>query len=156
MIFLLFLGIPDYRSEKVGMYARTADRPTQYIEFLKSDKIRQRYWARNYIGWARFSNVEPNATHYALARFEREGRLSGIITQNVDRLHSKAGNKNVTELHGSGYTVMCLGCDYRIDRHEFQQILDTLNTKILDLSEGGIRPDGDVVISQVSKQKQQH
>lgn len=143
-------GIPDYRSEGVGMYARTTHRPVQQMEFLSSAKVRQRYWARNFVAWPRFSNFQPNATHLALARFEREGRLSGIVTQNVDQLHRKAGSTKVTELHGHGYSVICLGtgCNYRIGRHEFQDILHTVNASMTDRSEM-IRPDGDVDIPQV-------
>lgn len=142
-------GIPDYRSEGVGMYARTNSRPVQYMDFLKSKKVRQRYWARNFVAWPRFSSFEPNAIHYSLARFEREGRMIGLVTQNVDRLHQKSGSKNVVELHGSGYVVVCLtdNCDYKIDRHDFQDILNTLNANMVDKSDM-VRPDGDVEIPQ--------
>lgn len=132
------------------MYARTTSRPVQYMDFIKSKKVRQRYWARNFVAWPRFSSFEPNAIHYALARFEREGRLLGLVTQNVDRLHQKSGSKKVTELHGSGFVVVCLGtnCDYQIGRHDFQDILNILNANMVDKSEM-IRPDGDVDIPQV-------
>jgi len=75
--------------------------------------------------------------------------MHGLVTQNVDRLHQKAGSKKVTELHGSGYDVVCLGanCDYRIGRHDFQDILNTLNANMVDKSDM-IRPDGDVDIPQ--------
>ncbi|XP_052867492.1 NAD-dependent protein deacylase Sirt4 [Anopheles cruzii] len=148
-------GIPDYRSEGVGLYARTNHKPIQHDDFIKSEATRKRYWARNYVGWPRFSSVSPNVTHYTLARLEREGVVGGIVTQNVDRLHGKAGSKEVIELHGSGYEVICVGsgsgkgkgCDYRIDRHEFQRILDQLNLAQEDGSTM-MRPDGDVELSQ--------
>lgn len=141
-------GIPDYRSENVGLYARSNHKPIQHMEFVKSVSVRQRYWTRNYVGWPKFSSTIPNATHYALAKFEREGRIQGIVTQNVDRLHSKAGTKNVIEVHGSGFIVMCLSCDYEIDRHEFQNILNTLNPEFHIQAPDMIRPDGDVEIPQ--------
>lgn len=142
-------GIPDYRSEGVGLYARKNHKPIQHQEFVKSAEARKRYWARNYIGWDAFSRRAPNATHYSLARFEREGRIHGIVTQNVDRLHKKAGSKRVIEIHGSGYEVGCLSCDYEIDRHEFQAILKQMNPTISgEVMENMIRPDGDVEISQ--------
>lgn len=149
-IHVFLLGIPDYRSEGVGMYARTNNRPVQYMEFLSSPKIRQRYWARNFVAWPSFSNIQPNATHYALARFERQGHLKNLITQNVDRLHVKAGSKNVVELHGSGYDVICIGshCDYNISRHDFQLILNSMNSTMVDRTDL-IRPDGDIEIPQV-------
>ena len=144
---LFLLGIPDYRSEGVGLYARSNHKPIQHMEFVRSAAVRQRYWARNFVGWPRFSATKPNATHNALARFERETRLQAIVTQNVDRLHSKAGSQQVIELHGSGYVVKCMSCDYRIDRHQFQDILNTLNPELRDAPDL-VRPDGDVEIPQ--------
>lgn len=117
------------------------------MEFVKSDHTRRRYWARNFVGWPKFSSTKPSSTHHSLARFEREGRIQSIVTQNVDRLHTKAGSKNIIELHGSGYVVKCLTCDYRIDRHEFQTILNTLNPELKNAPDM-IRPDGDVEIPQ--------
>ncbi|KAL5278911.1 SIRT4 family protein [Megaselia abdita] len=140
-------GIPDYRSEGVGLYARTNHKPIQHIEFLRSGPTRQRYWARNFVGWPKFSSTKPNDTHIALARFQSEGRIQGIVTQNVDKLHTKAGAKDVIELHGSGYKVICLNCDYSVDRHEFQEELNSLNPEFKDAPDM-IRPDGDVDIPQ--------
>uniref|UniRef100_A0A336LMW1 NAD-dependent protein deacylase n=1 Tax=Culicoides sonorensis TaxID=179676 RepID=A0A336LMW1_CULSO len=143
-------GIPDYRSEGVGLYARSNHKPVQHQDFVKNAEVRRRYWARNFIGWDSFSRKEPNAVHYSLARFEREARISGIVTQNVDRLHTKAGSKNVTELHGSGYEVGCLSCDYQIDRHDFQTILKQRNPDVStpEVISNMVRPDGDVDIPQ--------
>lgn len=96
-------GIPDYRSDGVGLYARTDRRPMQHAEFVRSAKARQRYWARNFVGWPQFSSFEPNAAHWALKRWEEAGKLHWLVTQNVDALHSKAGHKGVTELHGCAH-----------------------------------------------------
>lgn len=96
-------GIPDYRSEGVGLYARTDRRPMQHAEFVRSAKSRQRYWARNFVGWPQFSSHEPNAAHRALQRWEEKGNLHWLVTQNVDALHSKAGHKGMTELHGCAH-----------------------------------------------------
>lgn len=117
------------------------------MEFIQSPQIRQRYWARNFVGWSRFSSVKPNETHLALTRLQKSGQIANVVTQNVDRLHTKAGTKDVLELHGSGYNVICLGsnCDYSIGRHEFQMILTALNQKMCDRTDM-IRPDGDVDI----------
>lgn len=96
-------GIPDYRSEGVGLYARTDRRPMQHAEFVRSAKSRQRYWARNFVGWPQFSSHQPNSAHRALQRWEEGGRLHWLVTQNVDALHSKAGQKRLTELHGCAH-----------------------------------------------------
>ncbi|KAM3963946.1 LOW QUALITY PROTEIN: NAD-dependent protein deacylase Sirt4 [Aphomia sociella] len=135
-------GIPDYRSEEVGLYARSNHKPIQYQEFVKYPKVRQRYWARNFIGWPRFSKIQPNAVHYSINELEK-AKLTSIVTQNVDRLHHKAGSKNVIELHGTGYIVKCLHCPYVISRSELQDEL-LKNNPDMESNIGMIRPDGDV------------
>jgi NAD-dependent deacetylase sirtuin 4 len=72
-------GIPDYRSEGVGLYATSKNRPVQYTEFLKNATSRQRYWARNYVGWPRFSSFQPNESHKILSRWERERKLHWYV-----------------------------------------------------------------------------
>jgi NAD+-dependent protein deacetylase sirtuin 4 len=99
-------GIPDYRGQ-----GRAGPRnPIQHDAYLRRPEVRQRYWARATVGWVRFSGARPNAAHLALATLEREGALTGIITQNVDRLHHAAGSRRVVELHGALADVRCLGC----------------------------------------------
>ena len=96
-------GIRDYRSAGVGLYAVSQDRPIQFNDFLKSVEKRRRYWARNYLGWPEFSSVEPNDGHVAIAGLERLGKIHWLVTQNVDALHTKAGSRRVTELHGCSH-----------------------------------------------------
>uniref|UniRef100_A0A2K5DC37 Sirtuin 4 n=1 Tax=Aotus nancymaae TaxID=37293 RepID=A0A2K5DC37_AOTNA len=93
-------GIPDYRSENVGLYARTDRRPIQHSDFVRSARIRQRYWARSFVGWPQFSSHQPNPAHWALSTWEKLGKLYWLVTQNVDALHTKAGSRRLTELHG--------------------------------------------------------
>ncbi|CAG9811990.1 unnamed protein product [Chironomus riparius] len=150
-------GIPDYRSEGVGLYQRSNHKPVQYPEFIRSHELRKRYWARNFIGWPKFSSVEPNLTHIKLAEMEKDSKVLHVVTQNVDNLHAKAGSKAVTELHGNGYKVICIGhngkdrCGYSIPRHDFQQILESFNQELRDKADTfkaqSFRPDGDVEIS---------
>ena len=94
-------GIRDYRSEGVGLYAVSTSRPVQHQDFVKSSTNRKKYWARNYTGWPIFSSHQPNNGHYAISMLEKAGKLHWTVTQNVDSLHSKAGSKKLTELHGS-------------------------------------------------------
>ncbi|KAK2580676.1 hypothetical protein KPH14_007778 [Odynerus spinipes] len=140
-------GIPDYRSAGVGLYAKSNRRPVLYKDFCTKEFIRRRYWARNYIGWPRFSTFQPNEIHKVLKKLEEIGKISHIITQNVDNLHTKAGSKNVIELHGTAFRVMCLNCDHKIERSYFQTILKELNP-LLNASSEMMRPDGDVELSQ--------
>lgn len=72
-------GIPDYRSEGVGLYATSTNRPVQYTDFLKSADIRQRYWARNYVGWPRFSSFFPNTGHKVLSEWEKHGKIHWYV-----------------------------------------------------------------------------
>lgn len=138
-------GIPDYRSEGVGLYARTDRRPMQHAEFVRSAKSRQRYWARNFVGWPQFSSRQPNSAHKVLQRWEERGKLHWLVTQNVDALHSKAGQKAMTELHGCSHRVMCLGCGTISAREELQKRFLALNPD-WRAQAGAVAPDGDVFL----------
>jgi len=138
-------GIPDYRSDVVGLYARSNSRPLQYAEFLRSENARKKYWARNYAGWDRFSGMEPNTTHQILSQWERDGKVSWLVTQNVDGLHRKAGSALVTELHGCMYEVECLKCEALFPRSLIQGKIKSENP---NFSEEAVyvSPDADVFI----------
>ncbi|KAI1900507.1 hypothetical protein AGOR_G00050640 [Albula goreensis] len=139
-------GIPDYRSEGVGLYARTERRPIQHVEFLRSAKSRQRYWARNYVGWPQFSSHLPNSAHLALSSWEALGKVHWLVTQNVDALHSKAGQQQLTELHGCAHRVVCLGCRSLSPRETLQARFAALNPGWVAQA-GDVAPDGDVFLS---------
>ena len=117
-------GIPDYRGPGTRDRARN---PIQHKAFISDPRARARYWARSAVGWARFSTVEPNPAHRALAEMERSNHLTGLVTQNVDRLHHRAGSEHVVELHGALAEVRCLVCEAREPR-------DTLQARILELN----------------------
>ena len=145
-------GIPDYR----GPDGTRRVTPMQYTEFTGSSEARQRYWARSYIGWQRFTRAEPNAGHRAVADLQRGGLLDGIVTQNVDGLHQAAGAVDVVELHGSLDRVVCLTCGDRSGRTGLHERLAEANPGFVDLVMGvaadgsrvssQIRPDGDIVL----------
>nr|XP_008116858.1 PREDICTED: LOW QUALITY PROTEIN: NAD-dependent protein lipoamidase sirtuin-4, mitochondrial [Anolis carolinensis] len=140
-------GIPDYRSEGVGLYARTDRRPVQHAEFLRSAKARQRYWARNFVGWPQFSSHRPNDAHLALWRWEQAGKLHWLVTQNVDALHAKAGSRRLTELHGCTHRVLCLDCGDPTSREDLQARFEALNPG-WRAEAHGVAPDGDVFLSE--------
>lgn len=139
-------GIPDYRSEKVGLYARNGHKPTNYHEFIKSPHSRTRYWARSFIAWPQFSQFKPNFNHEILKRWEDKGLVDWVVTQNVDSLHLKAGNKNLIELHGSLYSVVCMGCGQRESRESVQTTMATLNRHWHVINTYEPAPDGDVAL----------
>ena len=135
-------GIPDYRDAN-GEWKRTP--PMRFQDFTASHAARQRYWARSLIGWQQFSSVEPNAAHFALAALEEAGRLCGLITQNVDGLHQRAGSRSVIDLHGRIDLVACLQCQTRISRIDFQRQLGRLNPGWSALR-ATPAPDGDALL----------
>ncbi|MES1210599.1 MAG: NAD-dependent protein deacetylase [Pseudomonadota bacterium] len=132
-------GIPDYR----GAGRPGPRNPIQHDAFMRRPEVRQRYWARATLGWERFKSARPNAAHAALARLEAAGRLTGVITQNVDRLHHAAGSQRVVELHGALADVRCLGCGAHEPRADLQARLLTANPDWLHAAAGAARPDGD-------------
>lgn len=137
-------GIPDYRGE--GAPVRT---PMTVQTFLASETARKRYWAGSHLGWRTFGTAQPNDGHRALARLEAGGVVSGIVTQNVDGLHRRAGSSHVVELHGASDRVLCLTCGQVFARESVADRLAELNPHIdLDVA---IRPapDGDVEVDDV-------
>lgn len=132
-------GIPDYRDGD-GNWKRSP--PVQYRDFVESGSVRRRYWARSFAGWPMFTAARPSAAHVALAQLEKADRLGQIVTQNVDRLHQRAGSRNVIDLHGRLDVVRCLASDHRFDRGEFQMRLREANPD-WDVAPARIAPDGD-------------
>jgi NAD-dependent SIR2 family protein deacetylase len=132
-------GIPDYRGPDAPVRKRP---PIQYREFVGDVDGRQRYWARAVVGWPRLAAAEPNPAHLALADLEHRGIVVGLITQNVDRLHHRAGSVRVVELHGALHEARCLGCDALEDRDALQGRLLALNPGFAELS-ALAAPDGD-------------
>ncbi len=134
-------GIPDYRGPDTPPRARA---PIQHREFVESETVRRRYWARSMLGWPRIASARPNAAHHALADLERAGVVVGLITQNVDGLHGRAGSREVVELHGALARVRCLGCDARSARDDLQTRLVDVNARWMqDVTDAGAAPDGD-------------
>ncbi len=133
-------GIPDYRGPDA--VART---PMTGQQFRSGLPARRRYWARAYLGWSAMGGATPNLTHHALARLETDGRISGLITQNVDGLHTTAGSRDVVDLHGRLDRVICLQCETQTSRSALQQRLSALNPGFTadDLV---VLPDGDIAL----------
>ena len=102
-------GIPDFRSVD-GLYSQKFDYPPETIIshsfFLKNPEYFYRFYREKMLPLG----FEPNITHKVLARWEAEGKLSAVVTQNIDGLHQKAGSKRVYELHGSVLRNYCMKC----------------------------------------------
>lgn len=132
-------GIPDYRDAE-GNWKRRA--PVQFCDFVEKIGVRRRYWARSMSGWPVFQAARPAATHDALAMLEAAGYLSAVVTQNVDDLHRRAGNRHVVDLHGRLSRVRCLDCGRRSSRGLLQRVLLERNGDFEALSVS-LAPDGD-------------
>jgi NAD-dependent SIR2 family protein deacetylase len=134
-------GIPDYRG--AGAPVRN---PMTFEHFQSDARGRQRYWAGSHLGWRHFSAAEPNAGHRALAQLEISGHVNGIVTQNVDGLHLRAGSRRVVDIHGSLDRVRCLHCGQTFARADIAERMARDNPW-LDAPEGvQLNPDGDVTV----------
>lgn len=138
-------GIPDYRDNS-GDWKRPP--PMSHQKFMGSAMARKRYWARALVGFQALNLAEPGPGHKALAILEERGFVNGIITQNVDRLHQRAGSKRVIDLHGRADEVVCMTCGYRQPRADWHEFLGHINPQWLVPHEEKIEiaPDGDAYI----------
>ena len=132
-------GLPTYRDEQGNWLYRT---PIQHSEFLQQENTRKRYWARSILGWPAVRDARPNAAHQVLAQLEQQGRVELLVTQNVDRLHQRAGSRRVIDLHGRLDRVRCLDCGQLLERESLQRRLKAENPDFLRHG-AGPRPDGD-------------
>lgn len=146
-------GIPDYR----GPDSPPAN-PMFFNEFMGDVENRRRYWARSLKGFRSFGVAQPNDGHRALAELAASPAttMRGLITQNVDGLHTRAGSPGLLELHGAIERVVCMDCGEVTSRPDLQDRLDALNPKAEGLIPAGeaelrsgsdeLRPDGDAVV----------
>jgi NAD-dependent SIR2 family protein deacetylase len=139
-------GIPDYRGPD-----SPPSNPMTIRQFTSDPLFRQRYWARNHVGWRHVDETLPNAGHRAVAALERDGVVTGVVTQNVDLLHTKAGSHNVINLHGTYAQVICLNCGESMSRAALGEKLDGLNPGFIERvgAVGGlsVAPDADAVVT---------
>ncbi|WP_234807923.1 NAD-dependent protein deacetylase [Mycolicibacillus trivialis] len=139
-------GIPDYRGPD-----SPPSNPMTIAQFTGDPLFRQRYWARNHVGWRHMAATAPNAGHRALAELEHAGVVCGLITQNVDLLHTKAGSRAVIDLHGRYDRVVCLDCGHTLSRAALADRLEALNPGFGRSAGpvGGIAvaPDADAVVT---------
>ncbi|MBT8146086.1 MAG: NAD-dependent protein deacetylase [Gammaproteobacteria bacterium] len=138
-------GIPTYRDNK-GDWQRS--NPITHQDFISRVASRQRYWARSFVGWPPVRDAQPNSAHQALAELEEKGVVGLLVTQNVDRLHQKAGHAQVIDLHGRLDQVVCLSCDHIISRQEMQQQLTASNPQLAETpASWTLAPDGDADVA---------
>jgi NAD-dependent deacetylase len=115
-------GIPDFRSAGSGMWERFDPMEVASLTVFRFNPKKFWDWKRPLLRqiWA----AQPNPAHQALARLEAAGKLSAVITQNIDGLHQRAGSKNVLEVHGSVETMSCPACHSRYPALDFRDLIE--------------------------------
>lgn len=132
-------GIPDYRSPGTGLWEKMDQSVVSLSGFMKNP---QNYYSYATETWPARAAARPNAAHLALARLEKEGRLAGVVTQNVDGLHLAAGSRNVCELHGCARRVACLGCRAVYSMEEtMKRVEEGENPPLCEGCGGILKPD---------------
>ena len=107
-------GIPDFRGPKGVWNTQT---PIDFRDFVASEDVRRESWRRKFSGELQLDNAAPNAGHLAITSLVEAGKVSHVITQNVDGLHQKSGTPDdlVIELHGNASYASCLSCGKRLE-----------------------------------------
>ena len=137
-------GIPDYRG--AGALPRN---PMTFQQFIKDPEYRKRYWAGSHLGWRQFDDAQPNDGHRALAELELAGVVNGVMSQNVDGLHLRAGSQRVVDLHGTMDRVRCLTCGQGFARSDIAIRLARENPWLDEPEARELAPDGDVEVGSI-------
>ena len=133
-------GVPDFRSPG-GIWTKYT--PVYFSDFMDSEAARIRYWKMKKETHELYKNVQPNIGHYSIREFEKRGQLLGLITQNVDGLHSLAGvsEEKIIELHGTDRKVTCLGCGKSFDAYKvYDTISENFTPPVCDKCSGFLKP----------------
>ena len=134
-------GIPDFRGPD-GLWTKNplAEKTSTLSWYLNDPEVRKAAWANRARTYGR--PLQPNGGHHAVTAIHATGKLSVVVTQNVDGLHQSAGHQAVVDLHGRLDTVVCLDCQVRVLRSHHQRRLEDINPDWIDLA-AARAPDGD-------------
>jgi len=132
-------GIPDFRSPGTGLWEKVDPMEVAHISVFERDPAR--FWRYYRPRLQTFGEVRPNAAHAALAELERRGLLSGVITQNIDRLPRAAGSREVVEVHGSIDSSSCRECGTSFDLDRVEALFDDAGVAICSECGGRVKPD---------------
>jgi NAD-dependent protein deacetylase/lipoamidase len=132
-------GIPDFRTPETGIWANVDPMKVAHIDVFERDPAR--FWSYYRPRFQSLGDKQPNAAHEALAELERRGRLEGVITQNIDRLHRAAGSENVVEVHGSIETSSCTRCAATYGLDEVDGLFDEEGVARCTTCRGAVKPD---------------
>jgi NAD-dependent protein deacetylase/lipoamidase len=132
-------GIPDFRTPGEGLWAKVDPMAVASIDAFHRDT--KRFWEFYRPRFHDLADKEPNPAHTALAELERRGQLDAVITQNIDRLHRKAGSEDVIEVHGSIATASCTSCATRYPLSEVESLFDADGIATCAACCGKVKPD---------------
>jgi NAD-dependent deacetylase len=136
-------GIPDFRSPG-GIWERYDPSDFYFQKIVSDEKTREKYWKMSSEFYQMMKDAVPNRAHLAIEALEQTGKLLAIVTQNVDRLHHKAGNSpdKIIEIHGTTFSVSCLSCKKVYDRDEIEERLGSgVKVPYCDDCSGILKPD---------------
>jgi len=114
-------GIPDFRSPG-GVWTKYDPSDFYFHKILSDEQARVKYWRMSSEMYRDMKDALPNPAHRAIKKLEDQGKLLVIVTQNIDRLHHKAGNspEKIIEIHGTAFSVSCLSCGKKYGRDEIE------------------------------------
>ncbi|HEY1596081.1 MAG TPA: NAD-dependent deacylase [Thermoleophilaceae bacterium] len=118
-------GIPDFRTPGKGLWEKVDPMKVAHIDVFRRDP--DRFWHFYGDRFATLDDKMPNAAHRAIAELEARGLIRGVITQNIDRLHRKAGTENVVEVHGSIEWSVCPDCGAKVG---IEQVIEKLRAGV--------------------------
>jgi NAD-dependent deacetylase len=132
-------GIPDFRTPGKGLWAKVDPMAVATIDAFHSDT--KRFWDFYRPRFHDLADKEPNAAHMVLAELERRELLDAVITQNIDRLHRKAGSDDVVEVHGSIATASCTSCAASYPLEEVESLFEADGIATCTCCAGKVKPD---------------
>ena len=131
-------GIPDFRSPGTGLWENVDPMEVAHISVFLDDP--QRFWSYYRPRFGMLADKEPNGAHRVLAELEARGMLDAVVTQNIDRLHRKAGSRRVIEVHGTIETASCWDCKTRYPVEQVASMFDDQGVARCACG-GAVKPD---------------
>ncbi len=132
-------GIPDFRTPGEGIWSEVDPIKVATIEAFHRDT--RAFWEFYRMRFELLGDKRPNPAHEALAELERIGRLEAVITQNIDRLHHRAGTRELVEVHGSIATSSCTSCGSSWSLEEVEALFDEEGIATCSGCMGKVKPD---------------
>jgi len=132
-------GIPDFRSPGTGLWEKVDPMEVAHIDVFHRDP--GRFWSYYRPRFGMLDDKQPNSAHEALAELERRGLLDAVVTQNIDRLHRKAGSRRVIEVHGTIETSSCVACAASYPLEQVEELFDADGVARCTHCPGAVKPD---------------